>query len=172
MSIDSISRYFTATDGIATFQLSFYEAANLTTGLSPLDGGSTVLRFMDGSAEKQSNWSKQKLTVSGSGQIPIGLGRLNFDLPITFELNTTKAVTGTLADVSTNLPPHRTDIGYAPVTKVYIDGVYELYDGSNSGTLYRAEYYPIITCFCRPPTETTNFDQLTGFSWSLEGEEI
>ena len=172
MSLDKLSRYFTVTDGLTTFTLSFYEAANLSVQLSPLDGGTNLLRFMDGSSEKQVNWTKHRLSISGSGQIPIGLGRLNFNLPLTFSLNSTQAVTGTLLEVSNNLPPHRIDVGYAPTTKVLVDGFFEVYTGTNTGTIYRAEYYPVITCFCNPPSETFNSDQMLGFSWTLEGEEV
>lgn len=171
MSIDSLSRYFTVTDGTTEFTLSFFECATLSVQLNPLDGGSNVLRFMDGSSEKQVNWTKQRITISGGGQIPIGIQRLNFDLPLTFSLNTTQAVTGTLTEVVNSLPAHRVDIGYAPMTKVLIDGIFEVYTGNNTGTVYRVEYYPVITCFCKPPSETFNSDQMLGYTWNLEGEE-
>lgn len=172
MSIDALSRYFTATDGVNTYTLSFFEANNLNYSTNPLDGGESIIRFMDGGAEKQFNWTKLAISISGSGQIPLGMERLDFRKAITVSMGTTKAVTGNLASVTANLPAHRTDLGYAPTTYSLIEGVYEPYTGFNPSGTYRAEYYPVYTCFFKAPTQSQALDQVSGFSWTLSGEEV
>jgi hypothetical protein len=147
------------------------EAVSLTYNLTPIAGGSTILRFMDGTAEKQYNWSKQTLTISGSGQIPPGMGLIDFTKALTLQLGTTKAITGSLTDVTTNLPPHRTDLGYVPLTYSLIDGFFELFNGTNTSDVYRCEYYPTFIGFFDVPNESQTMDQTLGFSWSLTGVE-
>lgn len=77
----------TLNDGTTTVVVA--DRATLSTlqqRFAPL-GGSAVLRFADGGAEKHSNWQKRRITITASGWQPPQLETLDYSQPITLTLH-------------------------------------------------------------------------------------
>jgi hypothetical protein len=169
MSIGTLPRWFTLSDGTYTFKVTLYEAMKYSQSIEP-KGGFEVLRMQDGTALKQTNWTKNQITLSGSGGIPIGMGKLNFGLPITLSCGAPEVLKS--ATNSFALPSHRTDTGYEPVVLKLVEGLWFPLSASGTAEEYACFYYPIFTCFFAPPTRGYAWDEASPATWSLTGEEV
>lgn len=56
---------------------------NLRYQQGRLTGGSGVLRFSDGTSEKQTNWQKRSVDLSADGWLPAGLDAIDWTQPVT-----------------------------------------------------------------------------------------
>jgi hypothetical protein len=54
--------------------------------MEPVEGGASIVRFLDGGAAKQTRWAKTRLSVSGSDKAPSGLLDLDYSLPLDVEV--------------------------------------------------------------------------------------
>lgn len=55
-----------------------YSQRVFRVAFSPVAGGASILRFLDGSAQPQTRWQKQKLTVTGEDTAPSELLALDY----------------------------------------------------------------------------------------------
>lgn len=170
MSIQNLPRWFSLSDGTVTYQATLYEAMSYSQDISPL-GGYSTLRMLNGAALKQTNWVKNAVSISGNGGIPMGMGDLNFGLPITLLCGAPRAIVRATNSFS-GMPAHRTDSGYEPYILKYVDGIWIPVAQSGIATKYMYVYYPQLTCFFEPPKESYSWDQASPATWSLTGEEI
>ena len=69
---DPVSQ-ITVDDGTTTVNVSGLASLGLEQSFRPVDGGSTVTRFLDGTAIKQTHWNKREITIRGKGWVPSGL---------------------------------------------------------------------------------------------------
>lgn len=171
MSIHNVPRWFIMTDGVLTHQMTFYEALKYTQDIEPL-GGYELLRMMDGSGLKQTNWVKRRVTLSGQGGIPMGMHDLDWAKPITLHCGATVAMVRNTN--SFTLPNHRVDEGYEPKVLKYLpsQGIWVPESANGVASKYMCQYYPIIQCFFDPPSESQTFDSDSNVSWTMVGEEV
>jgi hypothetical protein len=171
MSIHNVPRWFSLSDGTLTHQITFYEALNYTQEIAPL-GGFEILRMLDGSALKQTNWVKHSVTLSGNGGIPLGMHDLDWAKVITLWCGATRAIVRNTNNFT--LPAHRTDTGYEPFVLKYLpsDGLWVPLATNGVASKYMCQYYPILQCLFEPPSESQTFDSDSNVSWTLNGEEI
>jgi hypothetical protein len=170
MSIEDQSRWFELSDGTLSVKVTVYEALNYSQGYEVI-GGDSTLRTMNGTAIKQTNWQKIKTSLSGSGGLPLGMSDLNYSLPITIKCGTPRAIVRPTNSFSL-VVPHRTDQGYAPITLKLVEGFWVPLASSGTGTSFMLLYYPLLTCFFKPPQENFSWDGSSPSSWSLSGDEI
>lgn len=165
----NLPRWFSLSDGTLTFKATLYEAMNYTQDIQPV-GGYSTLRMLDGTALKQTNWTKSQVGISGNGGIPFGMHDLNFSLPLTLLCGAPRAIKRPTN--SFTLPSHRTDTGYEPYVLKLVDGFWIPVNANGTPTEYMTIYYPQLTCFFEPPTESYAWDASSPVSWSLKGEEV
>lgn len=146
---------------------------------SPL-GGSQLLRTLNGAGFKQQNWQKTKITTRGSGWIPAGLQELDYSVSMTMKCSAPRQQQG-VSNVFTLPSARRSDTGYEPfgfglvgdewistVTNVVTDtATLTVVTGA---TEYRVLWYPELTVFAEPPTDTGNLGD-GNYEWTLEAEE-
>lgn len=142
-------------------------------------------RMGDGSLELQTAWAgnhKLRTTISGRGQIPLGLSGLN--LPQTGMTISCIKRRGITSLTNTILLPaaRRTDAGAEPIglalmdnrwqrVNVTIDGDQATLDQVASAKQYQIEYYPEFAAFVRAPIERKDARGST-YSWTINAEEI
>jgi len=166
-------------DGVITVDISFSEAQSYTQAYEIIAGRS-IFRTLDGTAVKQQNWTKLKTTLSGGGALPIGLGGLDFTLPVTLKCGAARKVAST-SNVIAIPANRRAETSHAPFAFKYIDGIPYATTLSLAGNLatipvdpsaqgYSVSYYPEIEVIMNEPSESR--DLLGGDSqWSLTAEE-
>ncbi|MDO9596738.1 MAG: hypothetical protein Q7J47_03360 [Azoarcus sp.] len=144
-------------------------------------GGRNRLRFSNGAGLNQVAWQKQRITLSGTGWCPLGLGALNYAAPLTLKCG--KPVSLTAASNILTLPTtRRTDAGYLPYawahlpdgpvnTPVVLAGHVATCTPVAGAVAYSVMYYPEISALCDPPAETVEAGGAV-VSWELTAEEV
>jgi len=86
---DPVSQ-ITIYDGTSTVNVDGYATAELTESFNRVPGGSTVTRFLDGSAIKQTHWTEDKwrIQIQGRGWVPSGLWALDYTVEQTWTIIT------------------------------------------------------------------------------------
>ena len=80
---DPISQ-ITVDDGTLEVEVSGFVTLGLEQSFSPVVGGSTVTRFLDGTAIKQTHFdNKLEITIRGNGWVPSGLWGIDYALELT-----------------------------------------------------------------------------------------
>lgn len=169
MSIEKLPRWFELSDGTLTFKATLYEAMKYSQSIET-EGGYATIRMLNGGLIKQQNWSKKKITISGTGGIPFGMTDLNYRLPITLKCGAPEIMKRPANAFV--LPNHRVDTGYEPYVLKYVEGLWVGLSAAGVAEEYACFYYPTFTCFFAPPTRGFEWDASEPSSWSLVGEEI
>jgi hypothetical protein len=137
-------------------------------------------RMADGSLKQQSAWSGKLLTsISGGGNIPAGIQALDFNDTIIIKSIAERVVTS--ASNVIGVPSNRR-ADYGVEGRALLDGQWQTTPVSLSvdtatlttvagATQYQAIYWPELTCYCDPPSETRDARTST-YQWRLEAEEI
>lgn len=183
MGVQDHSRWVELSDGVNSVTLTLYEALQYTQTYENI-GGSSVLRMLDGAAVKQTNWSKIKTTISGSGGLPLGFSKLNFDGFLTLKCGAPRAVTS--GSNAITIPNEiRSDEGYAPVARKRLDGffvpaalpVITTPGGETLATVpldpsadaYMVLYYPELLVVMNNPSDSYDWGAVsTGFNITAE----
>ena len=145
-------------------------------------GASSVRRFVDGSAVKQTVWGgKLRISLSGDGWAPLGLHDLDYTAPLTLKCGTPEAIRAQVPAIT--LPAtRRSDTGYAPFGRAHLANGSEVETPvalvGNVATCtavagaigYAVWYWPQITGFAEPPTRTSSAARAE-FSWQIVVEE-
>jgi len=80
---DPVSQ-ITLADGTSTVNVSGFATLGLEQTFTPVGGGSTVTRFLDGTAIKQTSWTgKWQIIIRGNGWVPSGLWGIDYSLSLT-----------------------------------------------------------------------------------------
>lgn len=144
-------------------------------------GGVNTLRMADGSAVRQSNWSKLRTTLSGEGFVPPGLAGITWKTQQTLKCGIARAIQSS-NNVIAIPAARRTDAGYEVKGYALKDGMWRpspVEVVSNTATVtavsgavaYMVEYFPQFTAFIEAPQ--TDFNRTTGtFRWTINAEEI
>lgn len=143
-------------------------------------GGRNRVRFANGASLVQSAWSKRRVTLSGDGWAPLGLGGLNYNGTLVLKCGMPEAVRANSNVVA--LPAgRRSDSGYEPFARAHLatgDVVTAVTVVGNTATCtevsgaisYSVWYYPQLTGWCEPPA--TDFDGAgASTAWELAIEE-
>ena len=143
----------------------------------------TRLRLADGSLIQRTAWrGKLRTTISGRGPIPAGLQGVDWSTSVTIECIAHRALAGAGTTRIFTLPTaRRTDseslpYGRALVGKFWVPTPCTLVtntatlDAVANATQYQVVYFPKLTCFSSPPTESRDADG-TLFGWELTAEE-
>ena len=147
-----------------------------------LIGGSHMRRSQSGTGRKQTHWTRIGTTISASGSLPVGLADMDFSLPYDIHcaaFRSIKSATNTISIVGN----FRVDAGYAPrgfglIGSNWVEGTPV---ESPAGTFtigglvgaasYELRYYPILTVFSDPPSETNDIHNRDS-GWVLTAEEV
>lgn len=143
-------------------------------------GGRSRLRFATGAGLQQVAWEKLRITISGSGWCPIGLGAIDYASPMTLKCGRPRSITGA-SNIITLPAARRTDAGYLPYawahtpegpvnTTVGIAGNVATCMPVSGAVAYSVMYYPELSVLCDPPTEEID-DSGRVVSWELTAEE-
>ena len=143
-----------------------------------IEQGAALLRKMDGSAVRQTAYTKLRSTISGQGKIPPGLASMDFSASFTLYCMAPRSIYS--ASTTVTLPAARRS-DWAPHAYAIVDGRLvktPISIATNTGTLtavsgatgYYTDYYPTLSVFSRGPVESFN-GRGGGASWSLTCEE-
>jgi hypothetical protein len=169
MSTQELPRWLEVSDGTLSVKATIIDALNFTHTYESI-GGYSTLRMMNGTALKQQNWQKLKVSISGNGGLPFGLNGLDYSKLITLKCGAPRAIVRPTN--SFTLPSaRRTDTGYEPVTFKLVEGFWIPLAAAGTATAYKQLYYPQISCFMDPPQESFFWEGSPPTSWSLTAEE-
>jgi len=144
-------------------------------------GGVNTLRMADGSAVRQSNWSKLRTTLSGEGFVPPGLAGVAWKTQQTLKCGVKRSLQSP-SNVIALPAARRTDAGYEPNGYALKDGMWlpssvsvvtntATVTAVTGATAYMVEYYPQFTAFIEPPQ--ADFNRTTGtYRWTINAEEV
>jgi hypothetical protein len=141
-------------------------------------GGRSLRRKLNGSGALQSNWSKVRTVIKGSGHFPEGLSGLDYTASISISCMAPKSIWS--ATTTIVLPAARRSDWYPHAYAVVGDRTVEtsLTIVTNTATLtavsgatgYLCAYYPTMTVYAEPPSlEFNGRGVVTG--WTFTGEE-
>lgn len=139
---------------IAGREISIIGWLNFDQKIEPVSA-STTRRRADGSAYRLTRWKKHRITLSGSGWIPVPLLGIDYDQPIVIELP--KPIALIAGDV---LPA-----GLVARAAPFEEG--PLID--QAGNTIR-QVYVKATIFADPPSDSNDGDG--NWSWELTGETL
>ncbi len=139
-------------------------------------GGRNALRFADGASLRQMSWEKLRVTLTGDGWVPLGIGALDFDSTMTLRCGLPEALRNA-SGIITLPSSRRTDAGYTPYARAHLP------DGDVSTTVslvgnvatciavtgaisYTVSYYPELTVWADHPLQ--EFDRAgAATTWEL-----
>ena len=140
----------------------------------------TRIRMADGSLIQQISWgSKLLTTIDGSGVIPSGLQMLDYTASIVIKCVAERAVTS--ASNVIDIPSERRS-DYPPEGRALLNGKWQSTPVSMSvdeatltavpgATQYQCIYWPELTCFCDPPSESRGVRN-SDYGWTITGEQV
>jgi len=171
MAVSDHPRWFELSDGSRTCKATIYEAMKYNQKIEVI-GGRSFARFQDGGGLLQSVWDRIRVTLSGQGGVPLGMSDLNFKANITLKCGAPRTIRRTTNSFP-DIPPHRTDTGYAPYVVKQVEGFWVPLAEAGTATEYMLYYYPQITCIIQdPPPEDYAWDDTLPSSWTIVAEEI
>lgn len=143
-------------------------------------GGYSDMRMMEGSAVRQTHWTKLRANFSGSGFIPSGIRQLDISVSHIIKCGVPHCIVDT--DTAATLPTaRRTDVpdicyavnasGYAQKTPVVVTGDAATATAVAGAVAYLYFYYPQFTAFISPVQESGSRNDST-YSWSFTAEEV
>lgn len=144
-------------------------------------GGRALLRTLDGTGIRQSNWRKTRIVTSGTGWIPAGLQELDYDQQMILRCSAVRQQQS-VGNVFTLPTTRRSDSDFEPFGAALLNGDWvetnaplvgdiatlDLIEGA---TEYRVLWFPEFTVHADPPDEETNLSNAT-FTWTLTAEEV
>lgn len=157
---------------------------SLSQQYSPI-GGYATLRTLGGVGIKQTNWTRIRTSVSGSGTIPPGLIGLDYSASLLMQCIGPRQVTS-ISNIMTIPTGRRSDVPFEPMgfgrvggqtggwvqtTTLSLIGDTISLDPVGGADLYRVEYYPELTVFAQEPNETPQ-PHSREFGWTLNAEEV
>jgi hypothetical protein len=157
------------------------EVYPVSQGYSRVDGGSSLLRKMNGAGLEQTNWSRLATKISGKGWAPVALAGVDWSAAVQIDCVQPRAIAS--ATNSATLPTARrsdlTDNVFARAivasrlveTPVSLAGDVATATAVTGATGYQFHYYPKLSCISRGPVE--DLDLETGsYGWSLDAQEV
>jgi hypothetical protein len=153
---------------------------NLQQRYSPVDGGSAVLRSMNGTAVKMTHWEKTRIVTSATGWIPPALQMLDYASAMTM-----KCIAPMHAQSASNVitisADRRIDTGADPfgmalVGDDWVDTAVSMSVDEatlttvTGATLYRVGWYPQFTVYAARPQDNSDLGG-PSYSWTLEAEQ-
>ena len=156
-----------------------YDASTALDQTYETIGGFATLRTLNGTAIKQTNWTKLRTRISGSGNMPAGLDALDYSASLTIQCAAPRTV-GSISNVITLPAARRTDHpphGYAIVNGRQVRTAVSI--ATNTATLttvagattYVCAYYPTLTVFANPPQLSFDARGVVA-GWTIEAEEV
>lgn len=147
---------------------------------SSVDGGSSLLRSMNGTGIKQTRWEKIKITTTGTGWIPPALQTLDTNAQQVMKC-TAPMHSQSASNVITISADRRTDTGSEPFGLAFVNGNWidtpcamsvnqATLTAVAGATLYRACWYPEYTVYA---DRVVDDGDLGGpyYSWSFTAEQ-
>ena len=155
-----------------------YARLGLEQVYEPVEGAA-VLRAADGTAVKQSTWTKLRTVITGTGWIPEGLASLDWSVAQTMKGAAPRSVWST-SNTITVPAARRSDVavrGYGIVDGVPVETNVTMsvdtatLDPVTGATSYYVLYWPQFQAFFSPPQQQID---VTGAAvrWRLVGEEV
>ena len=155
-----------------------YASLGLEQVYEPLEGAA-VLRATDGTAVKQTAWSKLRTVITGTGWIPEGLATIDWSVAQTMKGAAPRSVWST-SNVIAVPAARRSDVavrgfgivdGVPVETTVSMSGDTATLTTVSGATSYYALYWPEFQAFFSPPQQQID---VTGAAvrWRLVGEEV
>lgn len=170
MGIQDHARWFKLSDGTNEVRANIFDCLGFNQNYEVI-GGASVIRMMQGSALKQTNWQKLKTTLSGSGGLPFGFGILDYSKQITISCAVPRSLVKA-TNTFTTPTNARSDTGYEPYVLKMVEGYWLPLTSSGAASAYKQVYFPELVCFMDPPMESMDPDSNPPIAWSLTGEQI
>ena len=138
-------------------------------------------RMMDGSLNKQSNWTRVGTSLSARGWVPHGLDGLDYSSPLLMKCGAPRAITSA-SNILTIPAERRADAGYEPQAYAIKNGEQietSIGIATNTATLgivvgaefYQVVYFPEITVYADPPAQDLDV-HAAEYGWTLRAEQI
>lgn len=162
-----------------TIQIPILEASSYSETIERV-GGFVLLRTVLGSAKRQHNWAKHRITISGTGPLPSSLLELDHTVSHTLKLATPVSI-NSLSNVIALPSARRSDVAVEGYAYTDVDGylvetpVMVTVDTATLTVVpgavgYKAVYWPQFTVFVDPPglsADRRGFD----YQWTMNCEE-
>lgn len=145
-------------------------------------GGAGVLRMLNGSARKQTQWQRLSTRITGSGNVPAGLDGLDYSAPLTLKCAAPRSITAA-ASVITIPSARRSDSFHLPHgfaesaagvltrTAVGLAGNVATLTPVVGAVRYTVLWYPEFSVFAEPPRGDIDVGDAS-FGWELTAEEV
>lgn len=143
------------------------------------EAGWTDVRLSGGSLVRMAHWSKESITISGTGWMGLGFDAIDFSQPQELRCTQPKTITGTgLAYTLTSTPrPDVTPWAQALVGRQWVRAGSVANDLAVTVTpvpnaiAYRVSWMPVYVVLARPPAEALDAS-IAEFSWSFTAREV
>ncbi|WP_137009604.1 hypothetical protein [Aquitalea aquatilis] len=141
-----------------------------------VDGGSSIFRARSGTARKQTNWTKLKTTISGSGWMPAGLAQLDQSIPHELDCIVPRVIASASRMIA--IPSYRLDIslcGHAVVggelvpADVSVSGGVVTISEVVGAQQYQLTYWPRLMGFVT--ASSSGNPMAASWGWELVFEE-
>lgn len=141
--------------------------------------GWTDVRLSGGSLVRMAHWSKESITISGTGWMGLGFDAIDFTLPQELRCTQPKTITGTALSYTLNSTP-RPDFepwAFARVNKrwiktgVSVTGNTATLTPMPNATLYRVSWMPVFIVLASPPEEALDLSA-GSFTWQFTAKEV
>lgn len=146
---------------------------------SPL-GGPEIVRLTQGAGVLMTHWRKTAISVSGQGQIPLGLNGLDYSVPLELRCTQPMAVQAAIPElmltgsVRPDFPPWADALvgGVWWRRPMSLAGSVATVDPLAGAQLYRVSWMPVFTVSSRGPEEGMDGEAGGSYTWSLDCEEL
>lgn len=143
------------------------------------EAGWTDVRLSGGSLVRMAHWSKETITISGTGWMGLGFDGIDFTQPQELRCTQPKSITGSGLEYTLTSTP-RPDV--PPWALALLNGEWVLTNVSTTernavvtevagATLYRVSWMPVFSVFTKPPEEALDAS-LAAFEWSFTAREV
>lgn len=146
-------------------------------------GGYAVLRTIDGTGIPQRTWRRTRTVISGGGWLPPGLESIDTAAQQVVGCIVPRALIADASRQATLPTARRSDAGHTPwavallpsgglaSTPLTLVGNVGTADAFAGAIGYHIEYFPQLTCWIHPPTESGSRSDAT-YRWELVAEEV
>lgn len=166
---------------LGTVEVPVWASMALTQRYTPIEAAS-VLRFMSGTAFKQSRWQKISTQIASRGNVPPGLDALDYTQPMTLKCIAEKSIVSP-SNVIVLPAARRSDAGHVPHgfaenaagqlirTPLALAADTATLTVVSGAVRYVAMYFPQITVYAAPPQLDID-EAAASFGWSLDAQEV
>lgn len=145
-----------------------------------VDGGAALLRMLNGTGLKQTQWTKLATSINGDGWAPAALAGIDWSQAVEISCVAPRAIHS--ATVNATLPAgRRSDVTVSVLCRAVVNG--ELVDtpvsvvgdaatatAVSGASSYQFYYYPKLNFYSNGPRENLDLSG-AAYSWQIDAEE-